>query len=315
VLEAERKVVGYLGNISFLYHYGDRTLTAVAGRGFAVDTAYRAASFCLVAAFHRQKSIDLYLTTTASEMTGKIVRAFKSDPLCQADYGTLVWVLRPYPLARAVFKDLGIGPRTARIAGVLASAAIGADKILRRRWPRQTPKIVAAKEIKVSDIGDDFQALWMEKLRESPRLLFADRSPAALRWHFGSSREANVRLLCCYSDGELLGYAAVRKEQNRANGLQTTIVADMLAKQDDPGVVRSLWAAAYENAKREGSHILRVIGFPHAIRRLCLQWRPYLDIEAVHPFYYRAAEPILHKTLSDGLTWYATAFDGDRTLS
>ena len=42
VLEAEGKAVGYLGNISLLYRYGDRTLTAVAGRGFAVDPAYRA---------------------------------------------------------------------------------------------------------------------------------------------------------------------------------------------------------------------------------------------------------------------------------
>ncbi len=315
VLEAEGKAVGYLGNISLLYRYGDRTLTAVAGRGFAVEPAYRAASFCLVAAFYRQRPVDLYLTTTASEVTGKIARAFKSNPLSQADFGTLFWVLRPYPFAQAVMTDLKIRPALKRMGGMLASVAIRADKILRRRRPRQCAKSLAVSEIRVSEIGDDFQALWIEKLRERPLLVFADRSPATLRWHFESPDAAAVHVLCCYKHGELLGYAVTRNEQNRENGLRVSIIADMLVKQDDPVIVRSLWAAAYDHAKRDGSHILRVTGFPYGIRRFCSQWRPYLTTDPVCPFYYKAAEPMLHKTLSEGMAWYATALDGDRTLS
>src|SRR5207244_12455259 len=52
VLEAEGNAVGYLGNISLLYRYGERSLTAVAGRGLAGDPTSRAASFCLGEAFH-----------------------------------------------------------------------------------------------------------------------------------------------------------------------------------------------------------------------------------------------------------------------
>src|SRR5207247_10052138 len=79
VLEVEGRLVGYLGNISLVYYYGDRALNAVTGCGFAVEPAYRAMSLSLVAAFYRQRSVDLYLTTTAIEAVGKIARALQSD--------------------------------------------------------------------------------------------------------------------------------------------------------------------------------------------------------------------------------------------
>jgi hypothetical protein len=312
VLEAEGRPVGYLGNISLLYRYGDRTLTAVTGCGFAVEPAYRAVSSCLVAAFYRQRPVDLYLTTTANEHSAKIVRAFKSVPFPQADYETLLfWVLQPSPFAKAVIKKLKLRPTFSRMSGMLAAFAVGTDTILRRRWPRQRSKYLAVNEISVSDIGDDFQTLWREKLRERPQRLLADRSSATLRWHFESG---SVHVLCCYKNGELLGYAVTRNEHNEVNGLRHSIIADMLVRQDEPLIVRSLLAAAYDYAKRDGSHILEVLGFPYSIRQLCSHWRPYLKSDPICHSYFKAAEPILHRTLSDGMAWYATAFDGDKTL-
>ena len=316
VLEAEGRLVGYVGNISLLYRYGERALTAVTGCGFAVEPAYRPMSLCLVAAFYRQRSVDLYLTTTAGEVVGKIARAFKSDPLPQADYKTLlVWVLQPYPFAQAVVRKLNLKPAVSHVADMIASLAVGTDKILRRRWPpRRSPTRFVVHEVGISGIGDDFQALWVEKLKERPRL-FADRSPAALRWHFEIPPDgATLRVLCCYKDGKLAGYAVIN-DRSEVNELRTSIVADMLAKQDDPEVLAALWAAAYDHSKHVGSDILEVSGFPHSVREVISQWKPYLIKFSGSPFYYRAADPILHKTLSDGMAWYATPFDGDTTLS
>ena len=316
VLEAEGRLVGYLGNISLLYHYGDRPLTAVTGCGFAVEPAYRPMSLCLVAAFYRQKSVDLHLTTTASEAVGRIARAFKSDPLPQVDYKTLlVWVLQPYPFAQAVVRKLDLKPAVSQVADMIASLAVGTDKILRRRWPpRRSPTRFVVNEVGISGIGDDFQALWVEKLKERRRLL-ADRSPAALRWHFEIPPDgATLRVLCCYKDGKLAGYAVIN-DRSEVNELRTSIVADMLAKQDDPEVLAALWAAAYDHSKHVGSDILEVSGFPHSVREVISQWKPYTIKFSGSPFYYRAADPTLHKQLSDGMAWYATPFDGDTTLS
>src|SRR3989442_9344115 len=147
-----------------------------------------------------------------------------------------------------------------------------------------------------------------------PRLL-ADRSPAALRWHFESPNDAGTaRVLCCYKDGDLLGYVAIFSDQDQTNGLRRSMIADMLAKQDDPAVLRTLLNAAYDHAKRVGSHVLEVLGFPNSIRQICSQWNSYRRKYAACPFYYKAVDPTLHKTLSDGRAWYATPFDGDTTL-
>jgi hypothetical protein len=316
VLEAEGEIVGYLGNIALLYHYGGRTLTAVTSSGLVVEPAYRSVSLTLVAASYRQKSVDLYLTTTAIEETGRIARAFKSDPLPQADYETMLfWVLQPYPFSQALMKKLKTGPSVAYIGGVLTSLAVGASNIVHRRWPRGSSTSLEVKEIGVNQIGADFETLWRDKLKEAPRLL-ADRSPAALRWHFEMpGDEGKACVLCCRKAGKLVGYAVIRDEPpNLSNGLRRSIAADMLAKEDDPDVLRALWAAAYEHAKRAGSHIFEVLGFPENIRRVCSQWNPYVRKYPCCPFYYKAADPALHKTLSDGLVWYASPFDGDTTL-
>ena len=314
VLEAGGSIVGYLGSIPLLYRYGDRTLTAVTSHGLVVEPSYRAVAVSLVAAFYCQRSVDLYLVTTATPEVGRIARAFKSDALPQEDYDTvLFWVLQSNPFARTVMEKLRLNSVLANMGRMSTSVAIGIDTLLHRRWPRQHSTQLAVSEISVSEIGDDFQSLWSEKLTERPRLI-ADRSPASLRWHFEISGDrGSARVFCCRKDGELLGYIVIRDDP-QPGSLRKSIVADMLAKQDDPEVLRTLLIAAYDHAKRGGSYILEVLGFPPSLRRVFLQGNPYHRKYPACPFYYKAADPILHKTLSDGMAWYASPFDGDTTL-
>ncbi len=316
VLEAEGTVVGYEGNIVTLYRYGDRTLIASTGHALVVEPAYRATAVSLSAAFYRQASVDLYLNTSSIQAVGKVAQAFKADPLPQADYDTvLFWVLRPYPFARTVIEKLTRRPALVHLGGALASLALGTNKILRRRWPRGSSNLFTVSEICPNEIGDDFEALWNAKLKEGLRLL-ADRNPTALRWHFEIPQDGGAtRVLCCYKNRELLGYAVVRTHLYEATGLRRSFIADMLAKRDDPEVLRALFVAAYGHAKRAGSDILEVMGFPQNIRQVFYQWNPYLRKYPACPFHYKAADPVLHKVLSDGMVWYATPFDGDTTLT
>ena len=315
VLEADSAIVGYLGNISLSYHYGDKTLTAVTAHGLVVDPPYRAVGLTLVAAFFRQKSVDLFISTTAIEAVGKIALAFKSSPLPQPDYDTaLFWVLRPYGFARALMNKFKAGLTLSLIGSVLTSLAVGADKILRRRRPSHTSLSLTISELGVHEIGDEFQALWTEKQKESCRLL-ADHTPATLRWHFeipGDRGSANV--LCCYKGSELLGYTVVRNDTNSENGLRTSIIADLVAKDDDSDVLQTLLTAAYNRAKKAGSHTFELLGFPLRIRQAALAWNPYRRKYPACPFFYKAANPELHKTLSDATAWYASPYDGDATL-
>jgi hypothetical protein len=315
VLEAEGRVVGYLGNISSLYRFGDKTLTAVTGSGLVVEPAYRAVGFSLNAAFFRQKSVDLFLTTTAIDAVGKIALIFKSDPLPQEDYETvLLWVLRSYPFAQAVMNKLQLRPALSQVVGRLASLAVGIDKLIRRRWPRASAAGFTLSEININEVGKDFEDLWNEKLGEGKRLL-ADRSPESLRWHFAIPGDrAQTRVLCCHKNGQLAGYLVIRDEASEANGLQRSRVADMLIRQDNPKVLGALMVSAYEHAMQAGSHIFELQGFPASVRRQCTRWKPYMRKYPACPFFYKGATPTLHAMLRESVAWYATPFDGDATL-
>jgi len=315
VLEAEGQTVGYLGNISLLYHNGGRKLRAVAGTGFVAAPGYRIASFRLLSAFYSQNSVDLFLATTATEVSGKMLKLFKVDPLPQRDYETvLFWILSPHAFVQSVMKKVELSPVLSRITTPLASLAVRTDKILHRRWARRSSHAFEINEINVSDIGGAFESLWTEKSKEGPQLL-ADRSPAFLRWHFDiPGYHGLTRILGCFENGELLGYAAVRTDTNVANGLRRSVVADMLIRHDNQEVIEALLFRAYQHSKSIGSHSLEILGFPQSVRRVCSQWRPYSRKYPICPFYYKAADPVLHKTLSDGALWFASPFDGDTIL-
>jgi hypothetical protein len=315
VVEAEGRIVGYLASISSTYRFGGKTLTAVVGSGFVAEPAYRAHTVRLMGAFYAQKSVDLYVSTTAVEATGKIACAFGCVPMPQKDYETIMfWVLRPYPFIQTVMKKLQIKPGLARLLGPLGAAGVGMDKLLRGRRPRGSASGFTVNEIKPSEIGEEFEDLWIEKQREGSRLL-ADRSLEYMRWHYDVPCDrSKTAFLCCRKQGKLLGYLVIRDEAGQTNGTRRSLVADMFVKQDDPEVIRTLIAAAYKHAKRAGSHVLEVQGFPAGIRRLCAQWNPYTRSFPATPFYYKGATPELHKTLSDPEAWYGTPFDGDTTL-
>jgi hypothetical protein len=314
VLEADDRVVGFLGNVASIYRFGDRTLTAVTGHALVVEPDHRTLSFTLNGAFYRQKTVDLHLSTTSIEVVGKIARIFKSDPLPQPDYDILFWVLQAQPFAKGVMEKLQLRPALSTFVGLFASLAVGTDKILRRRSPKHRSSSLEITEIGVAQIGQDFQALWTQKLAEGVKL-FADRSPDTLRWHFETPGDrGTTRVLCCYRSRELLGYVVVRSDPADSPGLRRAIVADMIALRDDPDVLAALCVAAYDHAKHSGSHILEVLGFPQTIRNVCFQWNPYLRRYPSCPFYYRAVDPRLHQQLADASAWYASPFDGDTTL-
>ena len=315
VLEADGVIVGYLGNISLLYRYGSRTLTAVTAHGLVVDTPYRAIGVTLVAAYFHQKSVDLFVSTSAIEAVGKIAVAFKSAPVPQPDYDTaLFWVLRPHSFARVLMHKLQTSPALRQIGAVIGATAIGADKLIRRRWPNNVPKNLSVSTINVDQIDEAFETLWIEKQQEGNRLL-ADRTPAALRWHFEIPGDrGSARVLSCRRKQELVGYAIVRNDTKAENGLRSSIIADMIAKNDDPEIIKALLSAAYNYAKDSGSDILEMLGFPLAIRNVASEWNPYRRKYSACPFYYKAADPALHQELANGVVWYASPFDGDATL-
>lgn len=311
VLDANGEIVGYMGNISSLYRYGNRTLIATTAHGFVVEPGYRALAATLMAAYYRQPSVDLFMSTSSVEATGKMALGFKSEPLLQPAYQTvLVWVIQAHPFAKTLTQKLGVNSRGLSLA---AAAAIASDSRLRRRRPAVAADGLVT-ESELGEAGPEIADLFLNKVSERPRLL-AVRDAEMLRWHFEvPSSQDETRLLRYCRNGELQGYAVIRHEAPDANGSRRTILADLLVKNDDSNIADALLMATYQSAGRAGSHILEVSGFPPSIRSRWERWRPYHRQYPASPFHFKAVDTELQRAVADGETWYATPYDGDATL-
>ena len=315
VLEADRRIVGYLGSVPILYHLGDRSLLAATASGFAVEPAFRALSIGLLGSFYRQKNIDLFLNTTAIESVGKLATGFHAQRLPQHDYDTvLFWVLDARGFVNAVAKKFGRSDALASVAAVLGTLALWTKSLFHRGHPIRGSNKFKVAQILVSEVDDDFAPLWLGKLAEKNRLL-ANRDPAQLRWHFTVPEDRReTRVLRCELDGRLVGYAVAQIDTDQKTGLRRCLLSDMLVEGDDPEVVTSLAAAVYDFAKAFQCHVLEVLGFPTNLRRVFLQWKPYSRKYPACPFYFKAKDRAVHGILGAAEAWYASPYDGDTTL-
>jgi hypothetical protein len=243
----------------------------------------------------------------------ELAKALHAKALAQHDNKGLFWVLDAHQFAKALAAKFDLESGMAAVGTFLGSAVLRADAL--RRGPRvHLMNEFKVTEIEVKDIGDEFQALWQRKLAETPRL-FADRSPASLRWHFtipGSSSTASV--LCCHRFGRLVGYAIVQHTIDRETGMRRSMLADILVEQDDSGVTEALLEAAHSNAVASGDHVFEVIGLPRHIRQILMRWNPYVRRYPTDLLIYKATDQALARTLAEENAWYAGPLDGDTTL-
>ncbi len=314
VLESAGEIVGFLGSIPLLYEFEGKPLFAAATCRLAIEPAFRAYCHLLISSFFRQKNVDLFLNSTATVSAGKMMTALNAAPLPQADYGNvLFWVLDPRPFAKAVFKKLGMNSSFAGMGGAIGAAVLRGDIKLRRRGPRSRPAGNPVVETNMSEMGNEFNQLWSDG-NGHPARLMAKRTAAIMRWHFDPPQNRRKIRVLSFKGASELGYLIVRHEEKAANGLQRSLVADLMIKNDDSDVLEQLLAAACRSAKSAGSQVLEIMGFPRNIRESVLKLKPYSRRYPAPPFFYKARERALHEKLTQEGAWYASPFDGDTTL-
>jgi hypothetical protein len=312
VLEHDTRIVGFLCNVIQDYYLADRPLKTAIASAMVVAPELRGETMKLVMAFAQQPAVDLLLNTTAAPQTSKIFEFFKFRRMPQPAYDvSLYWVLRPARFASVALRKKGCPPALSRPAGLLLAPALVAEMALRQRRPRATANELATAVTVPSDIGPEFDELWRRRQAEGRRL-FADRSSAALRWHYGSGRRS--WLVSAHASGRLVGYCAVFRADSAHIGLTRAYLADIFAERDDPGIVRPLLVAAARQARAGGATMLEAVGFPEPIRRVVSEGRPYKLVNPCWPFLYCARDPDVHRALGDPALWHASLYDGDGSI-
>jgi hypothetical protein len=315
ILAAGEEVVGFLGSIPLLYEYEGKSLIAAATCRFAVDPSYRASGHILMTAFVRQKNVDLLLNTTATPAAGKIMTALKTSQLPQKDFGKVMfWVLDGHHFTEAVLLKAGMGSALSAIGSGLGSMALGVESAFRKRIPHSYRTKYTVVECELESLEGSFDQFCRDMIANTNRLT-GRRTAAVMRWHFRPPESTKTaKALLCYAADRLVGYGIVRHEADSNLTLRRSLIADLVAQDDDTTIVQELIAAAYQNAKREGTHVLEMMGFPAAIRQAAARWKPYSREYPSCPFFFKAREKMLHEKLLEESAWYACPFDGDATL-
>lgn len=315
ILEDQGQIVGFVGNIIMPFQYDGRILRAGVATQFGVERAYRAYTDTLAACYFNQEGVDLIISTSTSRQAVGLFQRFSTVALPQADYQQIhFWILDHSGFSQAMLHNRGVGQFASRLLRPIVSPAFSAISAIRSSQPGRNHKGLEPEAVPLSTLDGEFDELWGRKLTEGTRL-YAFRRAADLRWHFEQADEMNgVTILCCRSGGCLAGYLVLLRETVAGTDLKRAKVADLFIAEDRPEVIDALLAAAGEQAKAEGCHLLEFQGFSQRIRQQLLRHHPYTRMAPSLPYYYKAFSASLEASLRSAAAWYPTPYDGDSTL-
>jgi hypothetical protein len=316
VLEnADKQIVGYIGNIPLLYEYQGRKIIAASAHGWAVDLDYRSYSILLMSRYFSQKNVDLYLNTTVNSAGSRAFSIFRSSKVPvgawdQADF----WITNYHGFATSWLK------RSAPTAQVLSRpVSLGlhlSDKIIRKTLSatRRCERRVEVEQCETFD--DRFNDFWEILRRRNSHRLLAVRTREALEWHFRTAILQNRLWIFTITNGSSLkDYALFYRQDNAQFGLRRVQLVDFqtLDEVNHDSFV-SILSAALNRCQSESIDMLECIGLSPSQREIVGVLTPHQRHLSSWFYYYKAKDLGFAETLKNPSVWAPSGFDGDASL-
>jgi len=307
--DSEGRILGTFVSIPVAYQLGGQRLIAGVGNSYAVLPEARKQSLKIVTEFCNQEHVDLLLSSTPAPMVAELLQKLfgaKRAPY-PADTGILNWITNYHGFAGALLRRKA-GPLGGPL-GYVAGPTLWTADLLRRRSLYGSCR----HEVEQLDEFDDrFDTFWA-KLAGTNDGLLAVRDRETLSWHFPAAYMPGRVILALVQVGELLGYAVLIRKDQESVGLKRFRICDLQTVEDDPACVESLLSAAIGTARRNGIHMVEVMGFDRFARGVCERLRPYRRQGGMRCLYW-PKNPDLTEPLADENVWALSPYDGDNSL-
>lgn len=316
VIEGEHGVIGgYAGNIILPYLYRGVTYKAACTTGIVVDPAYRRYSLSMLRGYFTQTGIDIFMSSTANEVSGMIFEALKIPRFPAEHYNNMYYFLiNPtkvvYSFLQRRMPNFFARPAAIFMGAILASWFYFRDAlVLDRNKTAQGWRIV---EKSLEDLDEMYDAFW-ELVRNQKDQLMLLRTRETLRWHFaGAGNWSAPTLFCYYEESQMQGYAIIDKHFEKESGVLRFRCVDILTFGDKKEIIKRLMVAVYAYAKKARADLLLYFFFPLAVQKV-VGHLAHLKRKKSGGVYIK----MLNSKLSDidiGQEWYATCADGDSAL-
>lgn len=315
VLEGpDGQIGGYLGNLPLSYRFRGEWIHAATDHSWVVDPQYRLRSVELLNRFLRQPEIDLFICATPNSTAERILRAFEFIPASSGRWNQAgFWITGYRGFSAAALRAASI--RGWRALSYPLSAALALGDWIQPFFGKPGPRDAHGEFEIASHFDERFDTFWGELQRESGVRLLADRSRAALEWHFQHSLDrGGARLLTAARNGRLVAYAVFDRYDHPDLGLKRMRIADFQALHGFEELLSPALRWAIEASRKEGLHLVENAG--------C--WSESLGVRGTVPphhrhlpwgrFYFKTRDDELARQLKNPEVWTPTGFDGDATL-
>ena len=311
VLEDEgRRIVGSMANIPLPYEFEGKRILAATGRGWVVETEYRAASLVLLDRVINQRGVDLYVNNTVGDHSLAGVSFFNCARVPVGAWDECrFWItnhrsfmegllnMKNYPLARPLSYPL--------------SAAVSLKD-------RLTKKALRAGDVEVKAclaFDGRFDIFWEDLRGKNPHLLLAVRTREALEWHFKHALLDNRVWMVTVPDGpRLAGYAIFVRADHHTLGFKRVRLVDFQSLDGSAALLTPMLCWAARKCRDEGIHMLEILG-RYLDEKDLVSTASYRRKLSSWTYFYRANNPELAARLTDQRAWAPSWFDGDASLS
>jgi hypothetical protein len=264
-----------------------------------------------MSAFFRQPGVDLFLTTTANEVSGAVYRLFKaSSPEDPSFFEELVWVANDRVALIDILGRRGV-PRP--LASGIAAVASPVSRLVRGFIGFATPPRSERRDTAITfhreDVDARFDDLWA-RVSSSPGLRVR-RDAAMLRWYLSDpDAAAEPTIVAVADDDGLVGYAVLARHCP-ATGTAQVRILDLVVRPGGEPAVAALLGGAVAHSRELGVGLVYCPPCGASLAAALHALRPH-RLPHPHPLHFmRAAEAAKTAGLASRGVWQATGLDGD----
>jgi hypothetical protein len=264
ILEKDRSIVGFIGNIPVRFLVGDTVRIAYSSNSWYVDPSVRGIfSFILFNHYLKQKNASLFLFKGEDNThIMNILSKYKFEehilPLSQKEYVYIIdkkkvnSIFKTY-LVNNQFPKLSQLLEYAKRVGFLLLAYLGQKPIISGG---SSPDETYVSSLCTS-CDDAFFKMWEQSL--NPCTATLSRDLETLNWlYFSSARLYKRVVIQCHRlrDKTLAGYMVFDIIQKKTSDVGSMHLMDMCIEKNDPHVLASLTSCAVELGKQNNAALL-----------------------------------------------------------
>ena len=313
VIEGEKDAMeGYAGNIILPYVYEGITYKVACITGLVVAPAYRRYSMLMLREYFTQTGTDIFMSSTANEVSGNIFETLKMSKFPAGYYNTMYYfIINPTKVVYAFLQQrlpvFLVRPIAVFIGAILASYLYLHDAVIVGRSKAARGGRIIEKSLE--DLDETYDAFWELASNQRDQFMLL-RTKEALRWHFARAGNWNApTVFCYYEKDQMLGYVIIDKHLEKESGILRFRCVDILTLDDKKGIIKQLMVAAYIYAKREGADLFVCYFLPLSVQAV-LGSLAHLRRKRSGGVYMRILNPKL-SSADIMQKWYATCADGD----